>query len=327
MPGTTSSSTYRRASGAGERRQTRGSRSPTSTAPSSPTSTGARRVATSCRAAPSPPTCSTCTCGQGFDARRAGRAADDAGASPMVPVPLLPEHGGWKAAVPPGSRGMTGTERSGVGSLRRIAAPRPRRAADRRAMRVLRGRHRRAPRAHRRHRRPPAAVRVPPLLPALRAAGAGGGRYRGVGEEVRRVDGPAARRRQLGLAARPGRPRLLLPPDGRRNDLLAFYPGPGWRHRVRARPRLRGTTSARPTRCSTTSRRTWRPCCSAATTTATPATSCRSTSATSWSASCAARWTGLGGGPEVWREIDAFFDGLDDRAALVRRDRRTGAER
>ena len=45
----------------------------------------------------------TCRCGQGFDARRAGRATDDSGASPMVPVPLLPEHGGWKAAVPQGA--------------------------------------------------------------------------------------------------------------------------------------------------------------------------------------------------------------------------------
>ena len=45
----------------------------------------------------------TCTCGQGFDARRAGRATDDSGTSPMVPVPLLPEHGGWKAAVPQGA--------------------------------------------------------------------------------------------------------------------------------------------------------------------------------------------------------------------------------
>jgi Fe-S cluster biogenesis protein NfuA/nitrite reductase/ring-hydroxylating ferredoxin subunit len=45
----------------------------------------------------------TCTCGRRFDARRAGRASDDSGTSPMVPVPLLPEHGGWKAAVPQGA--------------------------------------------------------------------------------------------------------------------------------------------------------------------------------------------------------------------------------
>ena len=31
------------------------------------------------------------------------------------------------------------------------------------------------------------------------------------------------------------------------------------------------------------------------------------------------RWTGLGGGPEVWREIEAFFGGLDDRATVVPR--------
>ena len=31
------------------------------------------------------------------------------------------------------------------------------------------------------------------------------------------------------------------------------------------------------------------------------------------------KWTGLGGGPEVWRAIDAFFAGLDDRAGVVPR--------
>ena len=46
-------------------------------------------------------TCSSC--GQGYDARRAGRTIDDTGGSPMVPVPLLPEHGGWKAALPQGA--------------------------------------------------------------------------------------------------------------------------------------------------------------------------------------------------------------------------------
>ena len=32
------------------------------------------------------------------------------------------------------------------------------------------------------------------------------------------------------------------------------------------------------------------------------------------------RWTGLGGGAEVWREIEAFFAALDDRSTLVPRD-------
>ncbi len=45
----------------------------------------------------------TCGCGRGFDARRAGRAVDDPGTASMTPVPLLPEHGGWKAAVPQGA--------------------------------------------------------------------------------------------------------------------------------------------------------------------------------------------------------------------------------
>ena len=29
------------------------------------------------------------------------------------------------------------------------------------------------------------------------------------------------------------------------------------------------------------------------------------------------KWTGLGGGPEVWREIDAFFADLDGAATPV----------
>ena len=31
-------------------------------------------------------------------------------------------------------------------------------------------------------------------------------------------------------------------------------------------------------------------------------------------------WTGLGGGPEVWRDIDAWFTDLDRRSAPVHRD-------
>ena len=41
----------------------------------------------------------TCTCGASYDVHHAGRAlVDDAAA--LVPVPLLPEHGRWKMAVP-----------------------------------------------------------------------------------------------------------------------------------------------------------------------------------------------------------------------------------
>lgn len=45
----------------------------------------------------------TCPCGQGFDVRRAGRAAHGSATASMTPVPLLPEHGAWKAAVPQGA--------------------------------------------------------------------------------------------------------------------------------------------------------------------------------------------------------------------------------
>jgi Fe-S cluster biogenesis protein NfuA/nitrite reductase/ring-hydroxylating ferredoxin subunit len=41
----------------------------------------------------------TCSCGASYDVHHAGRSlADDAAA--LVPVPLLPEHGRWKMAVP-----------------------------------------------------------------------------------------------------------------------------------------------------------------------------------------------------------------------------------
>jgi Fe-S cluster biogenesis protein NfuA/nitrite reductase/ring-hydroxylating ferredoxin subunit len=40
-----------------------------------------------------------CRCGRGYDVRLAGRALD-ADATPLSPVPLLPEHGAWKMALP-----------------------------------------------------------------------------------------------------------------------------------------------------------------------------------------------------------------------------------
>jgi Fe-S cluster biogenesis protein NfuA/nitrite reductase/ring-hydroxylating ferredoxin subunit len=40
-----------------------------------------------------------CPAGHAYDVRRAGRALD-ADSSPLTPVPLLPEHGAWKMALP-----------------------------------------------------------------------------------------------------------------------------------------------------------------------------------------------------------------------------------
>ena len=46
----------------------------------------------------------TCACGTSYDARLAGRAFAGTGASePLRPLPLLPEAGAWKVAVPAGA--------------------------------------------------------------------------------------------------------------------------------------------------------------------------------------------------------------------------------
>ncbi len=45
----------------------------------------------------------TCACGTSYDVRLAGRAFGEGG-EPLRPVPLLPEAGAWKVAVPAGAR-------------------------------------------------------------------------------------------------------------------------------------------------------------------------------------------------------------------------------
>ena len=48
----------------------------------------------------------TCACGTSYDARLAGRAfpGSGGGGEPLRPLPLLPEAGAWKVAVPAGAR-------------------------------------------------------------------------------------------------------------------------------------------------------------------------------------------------------------------------------
>jgi len=41
----------------------------------------------------------TCAGGHAYDVRRAGRALDQ-DATPLAPLPLLPEHGAWKVSLP-----------------------------------------------------------------------------------------------------------------------------------------------------------------------------------------------------------------------------------
>ncbi|GAC1421768.1 MAG: NifU family protein [Actinomycetota bacterium] len=44
-----------------------------------------------------------CECGARYDVRLAGRSADGSTDIHLEPLPLLPEHGGWKVAVPQGA--------------------------------------------------------------------------------------------------------------------------------------------------------------------------------------------------------------------------------
>ena len=98
--------------------------------------------------------------------RPAGRAGARDGDASLVPLPLLPEHG---AGRPPRSRRGARHDRPAAAS--RPAPPPPGRAGRSRSAASSAPRHRRAARPRRRHRRPPAALRLPAVLPALRAAG------------------------------------------------------------------------------------------------------------------------------------------------------------
>ncbi len=131
--------------------------------------------------------------------------------------------------------------------------------------------------------------------------GSGGGRYRGVGEDVRRVDDLRVDRRPVGRAEDPRRPRLLLPPDRPADGLLTFYPGPAappsplldlsaWSRPGRGQPRARRGRARRRGGAAAAARRP-----------ASPATWCRSTSATSWSARSGSRGPGSAAAPRCGR--------------------------
>ena len=148
--------------------------------------------------------------------------------------------------------------------------------------------------------------------------GAGGGRYRGVGEEVRRV---------ADLVLDDARwDSLRIPVDlvfffrqSGADHLLAFYPGPGgateseldlatWDEISSANPvldDLEPDVEAVLLRRHDDSYACY----------LVPIDVCYELVGVVRS-----RWTGLGGGAEVWREIEAFFAALDDRSTLVPRD-------
>ena len=159
--------------------------------------------------------------------------------------------------------------------------------------------------------------------------GSGGGRYRGVGEDVRRVtdlDVSEAQwdalripvdlafffRQSLGDAS-------SLGSSGQAGDLLAFYPGPGgateslldlaaWGDLAAANPVL--DTTEEDVEAVLLRRHDGGFSCYLV-----PIDLCYELVGVVRSS-----WTGLGGGPEVWARIEAWFADLDGRGRSVSRD-------
>ena len=217
---------------------------------------------------------------------------------------------------------MTGQVRNGLGSLRRIATPPPPPVAAEERCEFcaadIGARHGHV--ADVTDHRLMCVCRPCYLLFAPR--GAGGGRYRGVGEDVRRVGDLQLDDARWDSLRVPVDLVFFFRQSGA-DHLLAFYPGPGgateseldlasWQDISGANPALDDLEEDVEAVLLRRHEETYS--CYLV-----PIDVCyelvgvvRST------------WTGLGGGPEVWRRIDAFFAGLDDRASVVRR---TGGSR
>ncbi|HET7691389.1 MAG TPA: DUF5947 family protein [Nocardioidaceae bacterium] len=147
--------------------------------------------------------------------------------------------------------------------------------------------------------------------------GAGGGRYRGVGEEVRRVEGVALGDADWDALRIPVDLAFFFSQTGAEN-VLAFYPGPGgateslldlaaWDGILTANPVLADVV---PDVEAVLLRRTEGGFgCYVV-----PVDVCYELVGV-----VRLHWTGLGGGTEVWTAIARFFDGLDARAVLVPR--------
>ena len=213
-------------------------------------------------------TCSPARCGD--DVRRAaGRARHVAdGGELAAPGAAAAGARGLEGRRPGRRCRMTGLGAQGSAVSAGWPPPRRRRRSARGALRVLRGRHRRAARPRGRPRTTTGCCACAGRATCCsRREGAGGGRYRGVGEDVRRVDDLDARRRAAGT--RCGSRSTSCSSSARRRrgrPAARVLPRTGWRHRVAARParlgRHRRGQPGRSTRSSPTSRR----CCCAATT-------------------------------------------------------------
>lgn len=147
--------------------------------------------------------------------------------------------------------------------------------------------------------------------------GSGGGRYRGVGEEVRRVEDLCVDEVQWDALKIPVDLVFFFRQRGA-DGLLTFYPGPGgateslldlsaWGDLAAANPVL--DTAEDDVEAVLLRRQESGFSCYLV-----PIDVCYALVG-----EVRLAWTGLGGGPEVWRRISAFFDALDERAELVAR--------
>ena len=147
--------------------------------------------------------------------------------------------------------------------------------------------------------------------------GAGGGRYRGVGEEVRRVDDLDMSEVQWDALRIPVDLAFFFRQTGA-EQLLAFYPGPGgateslldltaWSDIVQANPVL--DTVESDVEAVLLRRSGGEFSCYLV-----PIDLCYELVGV-----VRMSWTGLGGGPEVWSRIGEYFEDLDDRGTPVAR--------
>ncbi len=146
--------------------------------------------------------------------------------------------------------------------------------------------------------------------------GSGGGRYRGVGEEIRRVEDVRVADVQWDALKIPVDLVFFFRQKGA-DGLLTFYPGPGgateslldmsaWGDLVAANPVLDSTeedVEAVLLRRQPSHDQAGFSCYLV------PIDVCYELVG-----EVRLAWTGLGGGPEVWRRIDEFFEALDERA-------------
>jgi hypothetical protein len=145
--------------------------------------------------------------------------------------------------------------------------------------------------------------------------GSGGGRYRGVGEDVRRVDGLTMDKARWDALRIPVDLAFFFRQTGA-PQLLAFYPGPGgateslldlsaWSDIAIDNPAV--DQAQADVEAVLLRRRDESFACYVV-----PIDVCYELVGV-----VRLSWTGLGGGAEVWEAIDAFFTGLDDRASAL----------